>query len=491
MSLDYVTEELLTSNKLTHADLLHVLDMTENLKINYSDLYFQSCYQESWILEDKIIKSGLYNITQGVGVRVITGEKTGFSYTDQLTLNALIHSMTTSISISKERYFNNLSITKKNKFCTILYDRPIYSCSNPLFSMSKNEKIELLMHIDKVARSTDSRVCKVHVVLSGMYEQVLVAATDGTLAADIRPLVKLSILVQVEHNGKREQGISGGGGRYGYDEFLKKNSVTGEMQVDFWARDAVRMGLINLYAMDAPSGSMSVVLGPGWPGVLLHEAVGHGLEGDFNRRGSSMFYNKIGKKITSELCTIVDDSTLQGLRGSLTIDDEGTPGQYNVLIKNGILKKYMQDKLNARLMGTISTGNGRRESYAHIPMPRMTNTYMLPGTSTSEEIINSVDYGVYASNFGGGQVDITSGKFVFSASEASLIEKGKITQSIKGATLIGSGIEIMKNISMVGNDLLLDSGVGICVKNAQNIPVSVGQPTIKLDRITIGGTIEY
>ncbi|WP_331828268.1 metalloprotease TldD [Candidatus Blochmannia sp. SNP] len=490
MNLDLVSEQLLTPNKLQHDDLSYLLNMTEKFQVDYADLYFQSCFHETWTLEDSIIKSGSYAIDQGAGIRVITGEQTGFAYTDQLTLDALICSMKAATSITNERHHNNtVIVTPRRKYICSTHQYsypPICSCINPLSSVSKEEKIELLMRIDKIARTTDSRVQKVNANLSGVYEQILVTATDGTLAADIRPLVRLSILVQVEQNGKREQGISGGGGRFGYDFF--NSIIEGETKADHWTKDAVRMGLINLESIAAPAGIMTVVLGSGWPGILLHEAVGHGLEGDFNRRGSSIFTNKIGSIVASELCTIVDDATLKELRGSLTIDDEGVPGQYNILIKNGILVGYMQDKLNAKLMGCNSTGNGRRESYATLPMPRMTNTYMLAGKSTPEEIINSVDYGIYASNFDGGQVDITSGKFVFSASEAFLIEKGYITKSIKGATLIGSGIEIMKNISMVGNDLSLDKGVGTCIKNGQSIPVGVGQPTIKLNKITVGGT---
>lgn len=331
------------------------------------------------------------------------------------------------------------------------------------------------MRIDKVARSEHSCVKTVQVILSGMYEQILIVATDGTVAADIRPLVRLCISVQVERNGKRDQGISGGGSRNGYC-YLIKNIIDGEVCIDYWARNAVHMGLTNLDSIEAPAGAIPVVLGPGWPGILIHEAVGHGLEADFNRKGSSIFSNRIGKQVTSELCTIVDDSTIKESRGSLNIDDEGTPGQYNVLIKNGILQGYMQDKLNAKCMGMDLTGNGRRSSYSNLPMPRMTNTYMLPGQFTPEEIIDSVDYGIYAVNFGGGQVDITSGKFVFSASEAFLIERGVVTKSVKGATLIGSGIDIMKNISMIGNDLSLDSGMGICIKNGQHIPVRWANP---------------
>ncbi|WP_313158867.1 metalloprotease TldD, partial [Mixta calida] len=340
--------------------------------------------------------------------------------------------------------------------------------------------------VDSAARAADKRVQEVSASLTGVYELVLVAATDGTLAADVRPLVRLSVSVLVEEDGKRERGSSGGGGRTGYDFFLADEA--GEVRAERWAREAVRMALVNLSAVAAPAGSIPVVLGAGWPGVLLHEAVGHGLEGDFNRRGTSMFSGQMGKQVASELCTVVDDGTISGLRGSLAIDDEGVPGQYNVLIENGVLKGYMQDKLNARLMGVAPTGNGRRESYAHLPMPRMTNTYMLAGQSTPQEIIESVEYGLYAPNFGGGQVDITSGKFVFSTSEAYLIEKGKVTRPVKGATLIGSGIEAMQQISMVGNDLALDKGVGVCGKEGQSLPVGVGQPTLKLDRLTVGGT---
>ena len=363
---------------------------------------------------------------------------------------------------------------------------PLYTSLDPLQSMSREEKLDILRRVDKVAREADKRVQEVTASLSGVYELILVAATDGTLAADVRPLVRLSVSVLVEEDGKRERGASGGGGRFGYEFFLA--DLDGEVRADAWAKEAVRMALVNLSAVAAPAGTMPVVLGAGWPGVLLHEAVGHGLEGDFNRRGTSVFSGQLGELVASELCTVVDDGTMVDRRGSVAIDDEGTPGQYNVLIENGILKGYMQDKLNARLMGMTPTGNGRRESYAHLPMPRMTNTYMLPGKSTPQEIIESVEYGIYAPNFGGGQVDITSGKFVFSTSEAYLIENGKVTKPVKGATLIGSGIETMQQISMVGNDLKLDNGVGVCGKEGQSLPVGVGQPTLKVDNLTVGGT---
>lgn len=489
MNFDLINKKLLISNKLRIEDLGYLLNMTENYKIDYSDLYFQASFNENWCLEDGIVKSATYNINHGVGIRVIIGDKTGFSYTNNLNFNSLKKSMQSALSIINNQQCPNFFDIKKNKyiFSKTHKSYSIYAGINPLSSISNEEKIDLLTKIDKLARSENSCVTQVQAILSGMYEEILIAATDGTLESDIRPLIRLTIRVQVERNGRIDQGISGGGSRTGYNNLLN-NYINGEICTDYWTKEAVRIGLINLSAIDAPAGSMPVVLGPGWPGILIHEAVGHGLEADFNRKGISCFSNKVGQKVASELCTIVDDATIVGSRGSLNIDDEGIPGQYTVLIKNGILKGYMQDKLNSKFMEVSSTGNGRRESYADLPMPRMTNTYMLPGKSTPEEIIDSVEYGVYARNFGGGQVDITSGQFVFSTSEAFLIQKGHITQSIKGATLIGSGTEIMKNITMVGNDLFLDSGIGICVKNGQSIPVSVGQPTIKLCKITVGGT---
>ncbi|OCA54900.1 metalloprotease TldD [Photorhabdus namnaonensis] len=480
MSLTTVSEHLLAANKLSHQDLFSVLGQMTERRLDYADLYFQSSYHESWVLEDRIIKDGSYNIDQGVGVRAISGEKTGFAYADQITLNALQQSAQAARSIVHEN-----GNGKVHTFGEVTYS-PLYAAIDPLQSFSREEKIALLQRVDQVARAEDPRVQEVNASLTGIYERVLVAATDGTLAADIRPLIRLSVTVLVEDNGKREHGSSGGGGRYGYEYFLEV--VSGQIRAEQFAREAVRMALVNLSAVAAPAGTMPVVLGAGWPGVLLHEAVGHGLEGDFNRRGTSVFSGQIGEKVASELCTVVDDGTIKGRRGSLTIDDEGVPGQYNVLIENGILKGYMQDKMNARLMGVAPTGNGRRESYAHLPMPRMTNTYLLAGHSTPEEIIGSVRNGLYAPNFGGGQVDITSGKFVFSTSEAYLIENGKITKPVKGATLIGSGIEAMQQISMVGNDLDLDKGVGVCGKEGQSVPVGVGQPTLKLDNLTVGGT---
>lgn len=413
-------------------------------------------------------------------MRAISGEKTGFAYADQISLLALEQSAQAARTIVRD------SGDGKVQTLGAVEHSPLYTSVDPLQSMSREEKLDILRRVDKVAREADKRVQEVTASLSGVYELILVAATDGTLAADVRPLVRLSVSVLVEEDGKRERGASGGGGRFGYEFFLA--DLDGEVRADAWAKEAVRMALVNLSAVAAPAGTMPVVLGAGWPGVLLHEAVGHGLEGDFNRRGTSVFSGQVGELVASELCTVVDDGTMVDRRGSVAIDDEGTPCQYNVLIENGILKGYMQDKLNARLMGMTPTGNGRRESYAHLPMPRMTNTYMLPGKSTPQEIIESVEYGIYAPNFGGGQVDITSGKFVFSTSEAYLIENGKVTKPVKGATLIGSGIETMQQISMVGNDLKLDNGVGVCGKEGQSLPVGVGQPTLKVDNLTVGGT---
>lgn len=480
MSLNLVSEQLLSANGLNHQDLFAILGQLAERRLDYGDLYFQSSYHESWVLEDSIIKDGSYNIDQGVGVRAVSGEKTGFAYADQISRLALEQSAQAARTIVRD------SGDGKVRTLGAVEYSALYTSIDPLQSMSREEKLDILRRVDKAARAADKRVQEVSASLSGVYELILVAATDGTLAADVRPLVRLSVSVLVEDDGKRERGSSGGGGRFGYDYFLAAED--GEVRTDAWAKEAVRMALVNLSAVAAPAGMLPVVLGAGWPGVLLHEAVGHGLEGDFNRRGTSVFSGHMGELVASELCTVVDDGTIANRRGSLAVDDEGTPGQYNVLIENGILKGYMQDKLNARLMGVAPTGNGRRESYAHLPMPRMTNTYMLAGKSTPQEIIESVDYGIYAPNFGGGQVDITSGKFVFSTSEAYLIEKGKVTKAVKGATLIGSGIEAMQQISMVGNDLKLDSGVGVCGKEGQSVPVGVGQPTLKVDNLTVGGT---
>ncbi|UAX43094.1 metalloprotease TldD [Pasteurella canis] len=477
-----VSNTLLAPTNLSLNDLQNTFDLLSHRHIDYADFYFQLSQDENWVLEDGIIKEGGFHIDRGVGVRAVSGEKTGFAYSDQINLASLQQCADAVKGIAQLKQGNIIVPSVFNPVKPILR----YQAINPLESLSKEKKIELLHLVDRTARSEDSRVVQVSASLSSVYEEVLIVATDGTLAADIRPLVRLSIAVLVEQDGKRERGSAGAGGRFSLDWFLE--SEQGEIRAVYFAKEAVRQALVNLNAIEAPAGMMPVVLGAGWPGVLLHEAVGHGLEGDFNRKESSLFTGKIGELVTSPLCTIVDDGTLQNRRGSITVDDEGVPGQYNVLIKDGILKGYMQDKMNARLMGVAPTGNGRRESYAHLPMPRMTNTYMLAGQSQFDDLIASVERGIFASHFGGGQVDITSGKFVFSTSEAYLIEKGKITQPVKGATLIGSGIEVMQNISMVADQVEIDHGVGVCGKEGQSIPVGVGQPALKIDKITVGGT---
>lgn len=477
-----IESSLLSSSGLNEQDIQDTLALIASHNIDYADLYFQLSWHESLVLEDSIIKNGSFNIDCGVGVRAITGEKTGFAYSDQIDRESLKQSALAARGIAKQGQQTQAKVNAFNK--TTFAEH--YAAINPLEQWQKQQKTKLLQQLDAYIRTKEPLVQEVSVSLSAVHEQVLVAATDGTYATDMRPLVRLSISVLLQKGERRERGSAGGGARCGYDYFLQDQQ--GQQLAFAYADEAVRQAKVNLEAIEAPAGTMPVVLGAGWPGVLLHEAVGHGLEGDFNRKGSSVFSGKIGEKVTSSLCTIIDDGTLKDRRGSLNMDDEGVAGQHNVLIENGILKGYMQDKLNARLMGVAPTGNGRRESYAHLPMPRMTNTYLLAGEHEPEEIIASVKKGLYAPNFGGGQVDITSGKFVFSASEAYLIENGKITQPVKGATLIGSGIEAMQQVSMLGNDLKLDPGVGVCGKAGQSVPVGVGQPTVKLDRITVGGT---
>jgi len=472
--LEHASQLLLNPTGLTENDLLSTLDLIMHNSVDSADIYCQASQHESWVLEDGIIKEGSFNIDQGVGIRAVSGEKTGFAYSDEIVLPALTHAANAAKAISVQGQQGIVQSWKTQN------SNNLYMQDNPLQSLHSSEKIELLKKLDCEVRKMDSRITQVSVSLSGVHEVILVAASDGTLNADIRPLVRLSVSVIVESKGRREQGSSGGGGRVDYSYF------TDERAFDY-AKEAVRQAVTNLDAIDAPAGEMVVVLGSGWPGVLLHEAIGHGLEADFNRKGSSAFSEMIGQKVASELCTIVDDGTIENKRGSLNIDDEGTATQNTVLIENGILKGYMHDKLNAKLMKTASTGNGRRESYAHLPMPRMTNTFMLAGKHDPAEIISSVKKGLYAVNFGGGQVDITSGKFVFSANEAYLIENGKITSPVKGATLIGNGPEVLNYVSMVGNNLELDSGVGVCGKEGQSIAVGVGQPTIKIDKLTVGG----
>lgn len=480
MKFEQVNNSILTPAELDVDKLHDTLALLMGNQLDYGDLYFQACKHESWSLEDGIVKEGSFNIEKGVGVRAVSGEKTGFAYSDEISLSALTQSAKAARGIAASGGEGRVQAWKKPQ------GNAIYQSIDPLESLDKQHKIALLHEVDAYARALDSNITQVSVSLSAVYEEILVAATDGTLATDVRPLVRMNCSVLLEKDGKRERGGAGGGGRYGFDYFLADQD--GLQRAFSYAQDAVRHAQINITAIEAPAGAMPVVLGAGWPGVLLHEAVGHGLEGDFNRKGTSAYAGKMGEQVASSLCTIVDNGTLADRRGSLSVDDEGTPTQNTMLIENGILKGYMQDKLNARLMGVAPTGNGRRESFAHLPMPRMTNTYMLPGESTPEEIISSVEKGIYAPNFGGGQVDITSGKFVFSASEAYLIENGKITAPIKGATLIGNGHEAMQQISMVGNDLQLDKGVGICGKDGQSVPVGVGQPTLKLDNMTVGGT---
>ncbi|MGD8173099.1 metalloprotease TldD [Vibrio sp. TRT 21S02] len=480
MTINQVEEALLSPAGLTEQDVADTLASIATRQIDYADIYFQSSWHESLVLEDSIIKDGSFNIDCGVGVRAVTGEKTGFAYSDQIQLEGLKQSAIAARGIAQQGQNGQLQAFRRTD------NQSIYGAVNPLECWQKEQKTTLLKELDAYIRTKEPLIKEVSISLSGVHEQMLVAATDGTYAGDIRPLVRLSISVLAQRGERRERGSAGGGGRFGYDFFLTE--MDGMNVAYQYADEAIRMALVNLEADAAPAGAMPVVLGSGWPGVLLHEAVGHGLEGDFNRKESSVFSGKIGQKVTSDLCTIVDDGTLKDLRGSLNLDDEGVQGKYNTLIENGVLKGYMQDKLNARLMGVAPTGNGRRESYAHLPMPRMTNTYMLPGQHAPEEIIATVKKGLYAPNFGGGQVDITSGKFVFSTSEAYLIEDGKITRPVKGATLIGSGIEAMQQVSMVGNDLSLDRGVGVCGKAGQSVPVGVGQPTLKLDSITVGGT---
>ncbi len=453
-----------------------VLSGTMKGGVDYADLYFQISRNESWMLEDGQIREGSFNVDQGVGVRAISGEKTGFAYSDELLSPALQEAANSARAIVRQGQENTVKAWSRSN------PKILYKNDDPTISIDDSKKIKLLQDIDSATRDLDENIEQVIVGLASSQDLILVASSDGTIAADIRPLVRLNISVIMEKNGHREQGYAGGGARVDLNYFLDES-----ISMNF-AREAVRQALVQFEAKAAPAGLMPIVLGPGWPGILLHEAVGHGLEGDFNRKGTSAFSGKIGQQVASTQCTIVDDGSLKDRRGSLTVDDEGVPGKHTVLVENGILKGYMQDKLNARLMGVESTGNGRRESYAHTPMPRMTNTYMLAGSYHPQDIIESVDKGIYAPSFGGGQVDITSGKFVFSASEAYLIEKGKIKQPIKGAMLIGDGPEALNKISMVGNDLELDSGVGTCGKEGQSVPVGVGQPTLKIDEITIGGT---
>ncbi|MGI9333433.1 MAG: metalloprotease TldD [Gammaproteobacteria bacterium] len=476
-SLAIARQQILEPSGLTDAALESTLGHLTRNSLDLADLYFQMVRSESWVLEDGIVKEGSHSIEQGVGVRAVSGEKSGFAYSDELALPALTHAADAARAIARS---GGQAIAKIPTATGV--GHALYRGEDPLASLSERERIALLEAVDAEARRQDPSIQQVIVSLAGEYERVLVAASDGTLAADVRPLVRLNVSVIAERDGRREQAGAGGGGRFDYGYFLDEDRGLS------YAREAARQALVNLEAESAPAGTMTVVLGPGWPGVLLHEAIGHGLEGDFNRKGSSAFSGRIGERVASDQCTVVDDGTIVDRRGSLNVDDEGTPTQCTTLIENGVLKGYLQDKLNARLMGVASTGNGRRESYAHLPMPRMTNTYMLNGKYAHDEIIQSVDNGLYAVNFGGGQVDITSGKFVFSASEAYLIERGKVTKPVKGATLIGNGPDVLTRVSMVGDNLELDWGVGTCGKEGQSVPVGVGQPSLRIDGLTVGGT---
>lgn len=468
---------LLEPYGLDESRLQQVLAEIFEHRVDHADLYFQFTRSEGWSLEEGIVKSGSFSIDRGVGVRAVSGDKTAFAYSDDIGLDALRSAAQATRTIAR-RGSGRVKVASSMKGSG---GHALYGRDDPIIGMEAVAKVALLERVEKMARARDPRVVQVMAGLAGEYDVVLVARADGLIAADVRPLVRLSVTVIAEQAGRREQGHSGGGGRSGFDLF---DDVTLSRYVD----EAVKAALTNLEARPAPAGTMTVVLGAGWPGVLLHEAVGHGLEGDFNRKGSSVFSGRIGERVAAPGVTVVDDGTLSGRRGSLNIDDEGNPTQRNVLIEDGILRGYMQDMLNARLSRSAITGNGRRESFAHLPMPRMTNTFMLSGTRDPEEIIASVDRGIYAANFGGGQVDITNGKFVFSASEAWWVENGKLQYPVKGATLIGDGPEALKRVTLIGNDMRLDSGVGVCGKDGQSVPVGVGQPTLRIEGLTVGGT---
>ncbi|MBK6452091.1 MAG: metalloprotease TldD [Proteobacteria bacterium] len=474
--LDVARAALLGPAALDEDRVAAVLGDVMGHAVDYTDIYFQLTREESWALEDGIVKDGAHSIEQGVGVRALAGEKTGFAYSDEVMLPALLEAAHAARAISRSGAGGSVQAWHATG------GRGLYSAVDPVETMADDDKVKLLEQIDREARSLDSRITQVMASLSASHDIVLVMASDGTLAGDVRPLVRLNVSVIIEQDGRREQGYAGGGGRFAYTEFLVSERWRALV------KEAVRTAQVNLEAVPAPAGTMTVVLGAGWPGVLLHEAVGHGLEGDFNRKGTSAFSGRIGQQVAARGVTIVDDGTLAARRGSLNVDDEGTPTQCTTLIEDGVLRGYLQDKLNARLMGVKPTGNGRRESFAALTLPRMTNTYMLPGQHAPEEIIASVGKGLYCRNFGGGQVDITSGKFVFSASEAYLIENGRITRPVKGATLIGNGPDVMTRVSMIGNDLKLDDGVGTCGKEGQEVPVGVGQPTLRVDALTVGGT---
>ena len=468
---------LLTPFGLDESHLARALAEIKAHQVDEADLYFQYTRSEGWNLEEGIVKTGSFSIDQGVGVRAVSGEKTAFAYSDDISEASLLDAARTVRSISRVAQVGRARVPSKK----IASSRSLYNGLDPIASLDSTAKVKLLEKVEQLARAKDPRVAQVMAGLAAEYDVVLVARADGTLAADVRPLVRLSVTVIAEQQGRREVGSAGGGGRFGFAYF--DDALIGQ-----YVDEAVSAALTNLEARPAPAGEMTVVLGAGWPGILLHEAIGHGLEGDFNRKGSSAFSGRIGQRVAAKGVTVLDDGTLSDRRGSLNVDDEGNASGRNVLIEDGILKGYIQDAMNARLMGVKPTGNGRRESYAHVPIPRMTNTYMLGGDKAPEEIVASIKKGLYATNFGGGQVDITSGKFVFSASQAYWVENGKILYPVKGATLVGSGPEVLKRVSMIGNDMKLDSGVGTCGKEGQSVPVGVGQPTLRIDGLTVGGT---
>jgi TldD protein len=469
---------LLAPYGLAETQLARALALIAEHRIDDADLYFQSTRHEGWSLEEGIVKSGSFSIDQGVGVRAVAGEKTAFAYSDDISEAALLDAARTVRTIAAAGQSRRVKVGTAPM---VAGSRALYGAGDPIATLDSTQKVALLEKVEKLARAKDPRVMQVMAGLAAEHEVVMVARADGTRAADVRPLVRLSVTVIAEQNGRREVGTGGGGGRFGLGYFQ-------DAVIESYVNQAVNAALTNLESRPAPAGEMTVVLGPGWPGVLLHEAIGHGLEGDFNRKGSSAFAGRIGQRVAAKGVTVLDDGTLADRRGSLNVDDEGCATQRTVLIEDGILKGYIQDAMNARLMKVRPTGNGRRESYAHVPMPRMTNTYMLAGDKTREDIVASIKRGLYATNFGGGQVDITSGKFVFSASEAFWVENGKIQYPVKGATLIGSGPEALTRVSMIGNDLELDTGVGVCGKEGQSVPVGVGQPTLRIDGLTVGGT---
>jgi TldD protein len=468
---------LLTPFGLDESHLTRALSEIKAHQVDEADLYFQYTRSEGWSLEEGIVKTGSFSIDQGVGVRAVSGEKTAFAYSDDISEASLLDAARTVRTISSAAQKGRIKVSSPK----IAKARSLYNGVDPISTLDSAAKVALLGKVEKLARAKDPRVAQVMAGLASEYDVVMVARADGTLAADVRPLVRLSVTVIAEHKGRREVGSAGGGGRFGLAYF-------DDAQIEKYVDEAVHAALTNLDARPAPAGEMTVVLGPGWPGILLHEAIGHGLEGDFNRKGSSAFSGRVGQRVAAKGVTVLDDGTLADRRGSLNVDDEGNTSQRTVLIEDGILKGYIQDAMNARLMGVAPTGNGRRESYAHVPMPRMTNTYMPGGNTDPQEIVASIKRGLYATNFGGGQVDITSGKFVFSASEAYWVENGKILYPVKGATIVGSGPECLKRVSMIGNDMKLDSGVGTCGKDGQSVPVGVGQPTLRIDGLTVGGT---